>query len=91
MPYRIDYGPMKKVRGAEKRRSPRAALGALCLLILLGLALWPRGARALRAVLIPGDPAVTVAALENLAGELRSGADVQEALEAFCAQVADLD
>lgn len=91
MPYRIDYGPMKKVRGVEKRRSPGAALGALCLLILLALSLWPRGAEALRALLIPGDPAVTVAALETLAGELRSGANVQKALEAFCAQVADFD
>lgn len=91
MPYRIDYGPTKKVRGAEKRRSPRAALGALCILILLALALWPKGAQVLRSLLIPGDPAVTVAALEGLAGDLRSGADLQDALAAFCAQVADFD
>lgn len=90
MSYRIDYQPMKKVRGLEKRTAPRSALAALCFLLFLVLTLsfWPRGAEALRALVIPGDAAVTVAALEDLAVDLRAGENVQSALEGFCRQVA---
>lgn len=92
MSYRIDYQPTKKVRGMEKRTAPGAAFGALCvLLLLLALSAWPRGARTLRAVFIPGNPAVTVAALEDLAGELKAGESIQKALEGFCRRVTELD
>lgn len=92
MSYRIDYQPTKKVRQLEKRTVPGAALAGVCVvLVLLALSLWPRGAEALRSLLIPGDAAVTVAALEDLAGDLRAGEGVQEALEGFCRQVAGVD
>lgn len=93
MPYRIEYQATKKVRGAEKRREPLSALTALCFLLLLLLAgaLWPEGAAALRSLVIPGEAAVTVGALEDLAGDLRSGTGIQEALDGFCRQVSELD
>lgn len=93
MSYRIDYQATKKVRGMEKRTAPLSALTALCFLLFLLLvgALWPEGAEALRAFIIPGDPAVTVAALEDLAGDLRSGEEIQSALDGFCRQVSGLD
>lgn len=50
-----------------------------------------QGARTLRAVFIPGNPAVTVAALEDLAGELKAGESIQKALEGFCRRVTELD
>ena len=89
MGYRVEYGPVKKVRDVEKRVSRKAALTALCLLLfflLVGI-LWPEGAEALRRLVFPGDPAVTVTALEELAGELRAGADVTESLRSFCLQI----
>jgi len=77
MGYRIDYGP-----------SPQRKLGLagttavwLVVFVLLTGLFWPQGARALRDLLIPGDPAVTTAALEQFAGEIRSGAAWREALE----------
>lgn len=93
MPYRIDYQATKKVRGAEKRREPISALTALFFLLFLLLAgsLWPKGAAALRSLVIPGEAAVTVNALEDLAGELRAGEGIQEALDGFCRQVSGLD
>lgn len=92
MSYRIDYQPMKKVRGWEKRTAPRSAMTAFCFLLFLVLtfALWPKGAQTLRALVIPGDAAVTVAALEDLAVDLREGESVQSALEGFCRQVAEV-
>lgn len=83
MSYRIDYQATKKVRGVEKRTAGLPALAGACVLLLL--AFWPP----LRGLLIPGDPAVTVAALEELASELREGESVEAALEDFCRQVAE--
>lgn len=91
MSYRIDYQATKKVRGAEKLRSPGAALVCILLILLILCGIPPQGREVLRSLLIPGDAAVTVAALETLAGELRSGTEVQTALDGFCRQVTDLD
>lgn len=90
MPYRIDYDAAKKVRGLEKRTAGRPALAALLALgILLAFALRREGA--LRSVVIPGDAALTVAALEDLAGNLRAGQSIQSAMDIFCRQVSGLD
>lgn len=91
MAYRIEYPTTKKVRGAEKRREPVSSLIALSFMIFLMLvsALWPSGAQTLRELLIPGNTAVTAAALEDLATDLRGGEGVQEALESFCRQVTE--
>lgn len=89
MGYRVDYPSARKGRGAEKPPLRLAALTALCLLIFLLLVngFWPAGAQALRDFLIPGDTAVTVAALEDLAAELRAGEALPDALESFCRRV----
>lgn len=89
MGYRVDYQPVKKVRGAEKRTSKIPALTALFLVLFLLLVngFWPRGAEVLKEVLIPGDPAVTVAALEDFATELKAGENLSGAWEAFCRRV----
>lgn len=89
MGYRVDYQPIKKVRGAEKRKSGIPALTALCLLVFLLLvnSCWPRGARVLRSLLLPGDAAVTVAALEDFAVELGAGDSFPGAFENFCRRV----
>lgn len=89
MGYRVDYGPVKKVRGLEKRVSRKSALTALCFLIfcLLVGTLWPEGAEMLRRLVFPGDPAVTAAALEEFTVQLQTGADVKESLQQFCLNI----
>lgn len=89
MGYRVDYQPVKKVRGVEKRTARGPALTALFLLtfLLLVNSTWPRGAEVLRGLLFSGDAAVTAAALDDLAAELRSGEELDSALESFCRKV----
>lgn len=89
MGYRIDYPPVRNVRRAEKRKVPLFALTAI-LLILLSLLVntcWPDGRRMLLSFLIPGDAAVTVSALETMAGELKAGQSLAEAFREFCLRV----
>lgn len=67
-----------------------AGAAAVCLVVfflLVGL-LWPQGAETLRALLAPADPAVTAAALERFAGEVRSGEPLTEALIQLLRQLA---
>lgn len=89
--YRIDYQSTKKVRGMEKRTAPAPALAALGLLLFLLLVstLWPAAGEPLRALVFPGEAAVTVAALEELSADLKAGENMQTALEGFCRQVMD--
>lgn len=89
MGYRVDYQPIKKVRGAEKMRSRVPFFTALCLLLFLLLvnSAWPRGAEVLRGLIFPGDAAVTAAALEDFTVELRSGQPLSGAFESFCRKI----
>lgn len=86
MGYRVDYQPIKKVRGAEKRKTRVPALIAMCLLLFVFLvnSLWPRGAEVLRGVIFPGDTAVTVSALEDFAVQLKAGEELPSAFKTFC-------
>lgn len=89
MGYRIEYQPVKKVRNAEKRISRIPALTALFLLLffLLVSSFWPRGRELMRELIIPGDPDVTVAALEVFAQELHGGEELSSAFESFCRRI----
>lgn len=89
MGYRVEYSPVKKVRGLEKRVSRQSALTGLCVLlfVLLVCTCWPEGADVLRKLVFPGDPAVTAAALEELTWELRGGEDLSDSLRNFCLQI----
>ena len=89
MGYRVEYGPVKKVRGLEKRVSRISALIGVCLLIFLVLVgcLWPEGKYVLQKLVFLGDPAVTAAALEDLTDNLRSGEDLSDGLSEFCIRI----
>lgn len=86
MSYRIDYQPVKKVRGAEKRRSSVISLAAVLLILLAVLVniCWPEGRRILQTMFIPADADVTVSALETMAGDLKAGLPLAEAFRSFC-------
>ena len=66
-----------------------AALTAVFLALFVALtgAFWPRGKAVLQELLLPGDAAVTAAALEDLAAELSNGEEISDALESFCRKV----
>lgn len=89
MGYRVDYQPIKKLRGAEKRHMLRPALtGIFFLLFVIVLhTAWPRGEQALRELLLPGEAAQTVAAFNTFARDLKEGQTVHRALEDFCRSV----
>lgn len=89
MGYRVEYGPVKKVRGLERRVSRVSALIAVCLLLffLLVGSIWPEGAQTLQRLIFPGDPVVTAAALEDLTENLRSGEALSDCMSAFCIQI----
>lgn len=89
MGYRIDYKPVKKVRDLEKRFSRVPALTAVCLVLFLLLVnlFWQEGMAVIRGILIPGDPAVTVSALEGFALELRMGEELGSAFTTFCRRI----
>ena len=89
MAYRIDYQPVKKLRGVQKRRSSRAAMtGSFFLLFLLGAGIfWPEGRAMLQGLLFSGDTAVTAAAMEDFVRELGEGTSVKEALFMFFRQI----
>lgn len=89
MGYRVDYQPIQKVRRMEKRIVRVPALAVLCFLLFLLMVncMWPQGSAVLRKVIFPGDIAVTVAALDELAETLQNGASLQNALYAFCQSV----
>ena len=89
MGYRVEYGPVKKVRGLERRISRVSSLIAVCLLLFFLLVgyFWPEGADVLQKLVFPGDPVVTASALEDLTENLRSGDSLSECMSTFCVQI----
>jgi hypothetical protein len=89
MGYRIDYGPVKKIRSVEKRKSGLAALTGLffLLFVITVCCLWPEGVAELRQILLPGDAAVTTSAMEELTDSLRAGEKIVDSIRTFCARI----
>ena len=85
MGYRVEYGPVKKVRGMERRTSRRTAMTGICLLLFLLVIsfMWPEGMASVRELLLPGDEAVTAAAMDKLSQDLQSGMGLYESLVEF--------
>ena len=87
MSYRVEYSSSGIKRTQIRQRNGRALLlTAACFLIFLLIVggFWPKGAQALREILLPGDSAVTAAAWAELTHELHAGAPVGSAVENFC-------
>ena len=87
MGYRIEYdrGSGKyEVSDVNPWRFPLMLAGAFGLFLIFAFHSWPEGGEVLRSVLIPGEDAVTVQAFQNMTDDLRSGAAISDAVEAFC-------
>lgn len=81
MGYQIDYTPPKKSRLGTM------TTGWFLVCLLLVSLLWPRGRELVATAIFPGDRAVTTAALETTARNLREGQPLGLALEGFCRRI----
>ena len=86
MGYRIDYQPDHMHRGHKIQRGHVWTLTWLFLLLfgMITYRFWPEGRLILQQILIPGDPAVTLPAVDSLLFSLSQGANAAAALETFC-------
>lgn len=82
MGYRIEYPESSHRRRRPGRRWLPVWI-LLCTLVLMGLC-WKDSRYFIQRLLFPGDAAAALAELERLAGNLRRGEPLGEALEAFC-------
>lgn len=89
MSYRIDYPQSVEMPTKRKRSFKLPALTLLFFLsfLLLTACFWNQGAQALRSFVLPGDAAVTAAALQDLTAALKTGEPFVNAFADFCHQV----
>lgn len=84
--YRIDYQPIPKLRTLPLRYNAKAALTGIFFFVFLLFAysFHPDIRTMLEDVLIPGDNAVTVAAMDQLCADLRQQKDFLPSFQHFC-------
>lgn len=86
--YQIRYGPVKGKAPADgRKKAGRRLLAALCAAaLLIGLPFSGIG-KTIWNWLLPGDAAVTGAALNTMVEEIRAGESVSDAVTAFCREI----
>lgn len=90
MGYRITYASFgeENKMPANKRRNSVIAAGILVAALILGaFAVKHTGLRWVQEYLLPGDPAVTAAALEGFAQDLKEGESIKDAITTFCREI----
>lgn len=92
MGYRIEYGSQGELRKPLKRKYPYAAIATVaCVLALVAgaITLKHTGLTFVQELLLPGDPAVTASALENMVDNIKDGDSITDAITAFCQEIID--
>ena len=89
MGYKIEYGNRGRMRFCKPARKPlpKWCVAAGCLALVLAAAAFGWQSEQVMEFLLPGDAAVTAAALQPLLSELRSGEGLREAVTAFCTEI----
>lgn len=89
MGYRVDYSQESKMQNQRKRHSRVIPFTVLFFLLFLLFTsrYWQQGAQTLRELLLPGDAAVTAAALQDFTLALKTGESLSSAFADFCHQV----
>ena len=90
MAYRIDYGtPIRNTRAELRKNRIFSWITIICVLILVisAIAVKQQGLPWVETYLLPGDPAVTAAALDALAEDLRTGESLTQAISTFCREI----
>ena len=92
MSYKIAYsffGEEKKMPKDVGRRN-RIAAGLLVAVLVIGaMTVKTRGLPFVTEYLLPGDPAVTAAALEGMVADLKEGDSLYDAVTAFCREIVE--
>lgn len=88
MSYQVVY-PGNQEKQPKKKPVPFALMlcGWLLAFVILTVCFWPEGTQVMQKLLLPGDAAVTAAALEGFAAELKEGEQLSGALENFCRSI----
>ncbi len=87
MAYEISY---EQIGNIPKRRKklPVCLAGALiALLVISAIAIKTVSLEWVQEVLLPGDPHVTAAALDDMLNSLRNGEDVVSVIQTFCLEI----
>ena len=85
MGYRIDYLPVKKIRGAEKNRSSLLSLTAIWFLVFAVLVnlYWPHGKTILRRIVFLGNTEKAEVLVDSPAGNIGLGDKVYQVFSLF--------
>jgi len=90
MSYRITYpsfGEEKKQPIAKRGWTGVAAAAFVAVLVIGAIAVKNTGLTWVKTYLLPGDPAVTAAALDGMVEDLRNGESIGEAVKTFCEEI----
>lgn len=88
MSYQIKYRSFGEEKKGPKKPYPWLATALLVIFLFLGaMTVKYKGLRWVTDYLLPGDPAVTAAALESMAEDLKNGESLPDAVAAFCRQI----
>lgn len=88
MGYRIEYETVGRHKQSSKKNWTGMTAGILVLLLVFGaMTIKTVGLEWVQEVLLPGDPDVTAAALENMVEDLKDGNSFGEAVTAFCKEI----
>ena len=90
MAYRVVYGSLgeeKRTSRAGKKRKTFLALAMVLGMLVLATLFHAGVLPWVQDVLLPGDSAVTAAALENMVSAILGGTGFAEAIEAFCREI----
>lgn len=89
MGYRIEYSQNSSTPVKKRRFSgiPLFTVFFFLLFLLLTGKYWHQGSQILQELLLPGDAAVTAAAIQGLTSALKTGQSFSDAFTDFCLQV----
>ena len=90
MSYKIKYRSFGEEKRMPKDTGRRKAVAAAVLVLALvfgAMSVKLKGLFWVREYLLPGDPAVTAAALDGMAEDLRNGESLKDAIVAFCREI----
>ena len=92
MAYSIDYnaGEIKKVEFKPLRKRVKRKILTFVAIAFTVIGITQAvGSDAVKEFLLPGDPAVTEAALTGMIEDIRAGESVGDAITAFCREILD--
>ena len=90
MGYRIEYDNRVgkyEIHSTRPQAFPWLLLLSLLMFALMTFCFWEEGAAVLSEALIPGDEEITQRAWSSLTDDLKSGAELREAVTVFCREV----